>query len=54
MSLGGYQAGPVWMRALRYVIGLIGVLILMGLGEISPRGDGPCYSLRFVRYALVV
>ncbi|MBM3178893.1 MAG: phosphatase PAP2 family protein [Chloroflexi bacterium] len=56
VSLGGYQAsGPVWMRALRYVIGLIGVLILwMGLGEIFPRGDGLLvYSLRFVRYALV-
>lgn len=56
MSMGGYQAnGPVWMRALRYVIGLIGVLILwMGLGEIFPRGDGVLvYSLRFVRYALV-
>ncbi|MDP2778006.1 MAG: hypothetical protein Q8O48_10225, partial [Anaerolineales bacterium] len=56
VSLGGYQAsGPVWMRALRYVIGLIGVLILwMGLGEIFPRGDGVLvYSLRFVRYALV-
>lgn len=55
-SIGGYQAsGPVWMRALRYVIGLIGVLILwMGLGEIFPRGDGILvYSLRFVRYALV-
>src|SRR3972149_468281 len=56
VSLGGYQAsGPVWMRALRYVIGLIGVLLLwMGLGEIFPRGDGLLvYSLRFVRYALV-
>ncbi|MDP1713327.1 MAG: phosphatase PAP2 family protein [Anaerolineales bacterium] len=55
-SMGGYQAsGPVWMRVLRYVIGLIGVLILwMGLGEIFPRGDGALvYSLRFVRYALV-
>jgi hypothetical protein len=56
MSMGGYQAnGPVWMRALRYVIGLIGILILwMGLGEIFPRGDGALvYSLRFIRYALV-
>jgi membrane-associated phospholipid phosphatase len=56
VSLGGYQAtGPLWMRALRYVIGLIGVLILwMGLGEIFPRGDGVLvYSLRFIRYALV-
>ncbi|MBI5822536.1 MAG: phosphatase PAP2 family protein [Chloroflexi bacterium] len=56
MSMGGYQAnGPVWMRALRYVIGLVGILILwMGLGEIFPRGDGALvYSLRFIRYALV-
>ncbi len=55
-SKGGYQAsGPLWMRALRYVIGLIGVLILwMGLGEIFPRGDGFLfYTLRFIRYALV-
>jgi membrane-associated phospholipid phosphatase len=55
-SMGGYQAsGPVWKRALRYVIGLIGVLILwMGLGELFPRGDGALvYSLRFLRYTLV-
>ena len=56
MSLGGYQAsGPVKMRVVRYVIGLIGVLILwMGLGEVFPRGDGLIfYTLRFIRYALV-
>lgn len=55
-SLGGFQAsGPVWQRALRYVIGVIGVLILwMGLGEVFPRGDGILdYSLRFIRYTLV-
>jgi membrane-associated phospholipid phosphatase len=53
---GGYQAaGPLWMRVVRYVVGLVGVLILwMGLGEVFPRGDGALvYSLRFVRYALV-
>ena len=53
---GGYQVeGPVWKRLLRYVIGLIGVLILwMGLGEIFPRGDSILiYSLRFIRYTLV-
>jgi membrane-associated phospholipid phosphatase len=53
---GGYQAdGPLMKRALRYIIGLIGVLILwMGLGEIFPRGDSVLvYSLRFVRYTLV-
>lgn len=56
VSLGGYQAkGPVWMRALRYVIGLVGILILwMGLGQVFPRGDGLLvYSLRFIRYTLV-
>lgn len=56
MSLGGYQAkGPVWMRSLRYVIGLVGILILwMGLGQVFPRGDGLLvYSLRYLRYTLV-
>jgi membrane-associated phospholipid phosphatase len=55
-SMGGYQAdGPVWKRVVRYIIGLVGILILwMGLGEVFPRGDGVLvYSLRFVRYALV-
>lgn len=55
-SNGGYQVdGPIWKRALRYVIGLIGVLILwMGLGEIFPReADALSYILRFVRYTLV-
>lgn len=55
-SLGGYQAnGPIEKRTLRYVIGLIGILIFwMGLGAILPRGDGFIfYLLRFVRYALV-
>jgi len=53
---GGYQVeGPVWKRALRYIVGLMGVLILwMGLGEIFPRGDSALvYSLRFIRYTLV-
>lgn len=53
---GGYQAdGPVMKRVLRYVIGLVGVVILwMGLGEIFPRGDGILvYTLRFIRYSLV-
>ena len=53
---GGYQAsGPVTKRALRYVIGLIGVVILwMGLGEVFPdNADLISYILRFVRYTLV-
>jgi membrane-associated phospholipid phosphatase len=56
MSKGGYQAsGPVEKRAIRYVIGLIGVLIFyVGLGAIFPRGDGFIfYLLRYIRYALV-
>ncbi|MBL8064050.1 MAG: phosphatase PAP2 family protein, partial [Anaerolineales bacterium] len=55
-SMGGYQAtGPVWKRVLRYIIGLVGVLILwQGLGAIFPRGDGfLIYSLRLLRYTLV-
>lgn len=53
---GGYQVeGPLGKRALRYVIGLLGVLILwMGLGMIFPReADLISYALRFVRYSLV-
>jgi len=56
MSNGGYQAtGPIGTRALRYVIGLVGVLFFwMGLGAIFPRGDGFIfYFLRFFRYTLV-
>lgn len=56
MSIGGYQAtGPMAMRALRYVIGLIGVIFFwMGLGAVFPDGAGFIfYSLRFIRYALV-
>jgi len=56
MQNGGYQAsGLVWKRAIRYFIGLIGVLIFwMGLGAVLPRGDGFIfYMLRFLRYALV-
>jgi len=53
---GGYQAsGPVAKRALRYVIGLIGVVILwMGLGQVFPdNADLLSYFLRYVRYSLV-
>jgi membrane-associated phospholipid phosphatase len=56
LSIGGYQAsGPLQNRAIRYVIGLIGVLIFwMGLGAIFPSGDGFfLYTLRFIRYSLV-
>jgi membrane-associated phospholipid phosphatase len=53
---GGYQpSGPIWKRALCYVVGLIGVLILWrGLGAIFPDGDGFIfYLLRYFRYSLV-
>ncbi|MBI5952161.1 MAG: phosphatase PAP2 family protein [Chloroflexi bacterium] len=56
MSLGGYQAsGPVGKRAIRYVIGLIGVVVFyLGLGAIFPRElDLISYLLRYVRYALI-
>jgi len=55
-SWGGYQtAGPVEKRALRYVIGLIGVVILWeGLGAVLPRGETWLpLILRYIRYALV-
>ncbi len=56
VSIGGYQAsGPIGKRAIRYVIGLVGILILyMGLGAVFPRGDGFIfYLLRYIRYVLV-
>jgi membrane-associated phospholipid phosphatase len=55
-SRGGYQAtGPVDKRALRYVIGLIGVMILWeGLGAVLPRGETWIpLLLRYIRYSLV-
>jgi hypothetical protein len=56
MQRGGFQAeGPIWKRALRYLIGLIGVVILwMGLGAVFPRQEElVSYILRYIRYALV-
>ena len=53
---GGYSAaGPEWQRALRFVIGMLGVLLLwQGLGAVFPdNADLLSYALRFVRYALV-
>jgi len=55
-SRGGFQAvGPVEKRALRYVVGLIGVTILwFGLGEVFPRGETVIpLLLRYIRYSLV-
>jgi membrane-associated phospholipid phosphatase len=51
---GGYQAsGPVGKRALRFVVGLIGVLILWrGLGLVFPEGETLIpLVLRYIRYA---
>jgi len=55
-SRGGYQAsGALEKRALRYAIGLIGILILwMGLGEVFPRDENMIsYVLRYFRYTFV-
>lgn len=55
-SKGGYQAdGPAEKRAFRFVIGVIGVLILWrGLGFVFPQGeDFIAYFLRYIRYLLV-
>lgn len=53
---GGWQAaGPAWKRVLRYLVGLIGVVLLWyGLGAVFPRGESLLpYVLRYVRYALL-
>ena len=55
-QMGGFQAsGPIEKRALRYPVGLIGVLLFwFGLGALFPRGEALLpYVLRFLRYALV-
>lgn len=53
---GGYQAsGPLEKRALRYVIGLAGIIILwFGLGQVFPDGETVVpLLLRYLRYSLV-
>jgi membrane-associated phospholipid phosphatase len=53
---GGFQAtGSVTQRSLRYILGVIGILILwFGLGQVFPRGEFLLsYVLRYVRYVLV-
>ncbi|HSL47385.1 MAG TPA: phosphatase PAP2 family protein [Anaerolineales bacterium] len=55
-SRGGYNtAGPVEKRALRYAIGLLGIMVLWyGLGEVFPRGETFIpLVLRYIRYTLV-
>jgi hypothetical protein len=46
--------GPMWKRAVRYVIGLIGVLLFWrGLALVFPGGmDGLGLLFRYIRYAL--
>jgi hypothetical protein len=64
ISKGGFQVSsgvhnlandPLAKRAIRYVIGLFGVLVLyMGLGALFPRGDDFIfYLLRYIRYVLI-
>jgi len=53
---GGFQAtGSVTQRSLRYILGVIGILVLwFGLGQVFPRGEFLLsYVLRYVRYVLV-
>ena len=53
---GGFStAGPVWKRAARYVVGVIGLLILyVGLKAIFPDGDTFVpYVFRYIRYAVI-
>jgi membrane-associated phospholipid phosphatase len=53
---GGFQArGSVTQRALRYIVGVIGVLIFWyGLGLVFPRGEFLLsYLLRYFRYVLI-
>lgn len=57
---GGFStSGPAWKRILRYVIGLVGVLVFyiglkMLFGLFVPDGEALlAYILRYVRYALV-
>jgi membrane-associated phospholipid phosphatase len=55
-SRDGWQArGPLWKRFARYVVGLIGVIVIWyGLGAVFPRGEALLpYILRFIRYALL-
>jgi len=53
---GGWQvSGPVWKRVVRFVIGLLGVILIWyGLGLVFPRGETlEAFQFRFVRYTLL-
>ena len=53
---GGFQAsGPAWMRALRFVVGLVGIAVFyIGLKLVFPDGeDIVALVFRYIRYTLV-
>ncbi len=53
---GGFDAsGEYWKRAARYIVGVIGVLLIWrGLGVLFPGGENLAgFILRYLRYALV-
>jgi hypothetical protein len=53
---GGFETrGTLWQQVLRYLVGLVGVLVLWrGLGFFFPDGETLIpFSLRYIRYALV-
>jgi membrane-associated phospholipid phosphatase len=55
-SLGGFNPkGIIWKRVVRYVLGIVGVVIIFaGMKAIFPAGDDLVgYTFRYVRYALV-
>jgi membrane-associated phospholipid phosphatase len=56
VAWGGFRAeGPPSQRILRFVVGLVGVVVIfMGLATVFPSGPSPtAIGLRVVRYALV-
>jgi hypothetical protein len=55
-SLGGFTTRDMWWKLiLRYLVGVVGVLILyLGLGAIFPKTETLlAYFLRYLRYALI-
>jgi membrane-associated phospholipid phosphatase len=53
---GGFDvSGPIWKRALRFAVGVVGVLIIWrGLGMLLPGGENLAgYIFRYLRYALI-
>jgi hypothetical protein len=55
-NLGGFSTNGPWLkRLLRYIVGLIGVLILyLGLGRLFPDSETfMSYAIRYIRYTLI-